>query len=66
MDNYICPVCKEAIEHDLVVFLKHTDHHIIEIVLKEHPQWRHEEAICRECLDYYKKTMGHKPYMDEA
>ena len=66
MDSYVCPVCKEALAHDLMVFLKHTDHHIIEVVLKEHPHWGHADGICKECLDYYKKTLGHKPYIDEA
>lgn len=65
MENYICPVCKEALEHDLMVFLKHTDHHIIEVVLKEHPKWGHQDGICKECLEYYKKSMGHTPYMDQ-
>jgi hypothetical protein len=66
MEVYVCPVCKEAIEHDLMVFLKHADHHIIEEVLREHPQWAHQDGICSECLDYYKKSMGHTPYGDEA
>ncbi len=66
MENYVCPVCNEALERDLMVFLKHTDHHIIEVVLKEHPKWGHQDGICQECLDYYKKTLGHEPYHDEA
>ncbi len=49
-----------------MVFLKHTDHHIIEVILKEHPQWGHGDGICRECLDYYKKSVGHTPYIDET
>ena len=65
MESYICPVCKEALERDLMVFLKHTDIHIIEVVLKEHPKWGHKDGICQECLDYYKKSMGHTPYIDE-
>ena len=65
MENYICPICKKEMEHDLMVFLKHTDHHIIEVVLREHPQWAHQNGICQECLDYYKKSMGHMPYIDE-
>ena len=66
MENYVCPVCKEEMEHDLMVFLKHTDHHIIEVILKEHPKWARGDGICRECLDYLKKSIGHTSYMDET
>jgi hypothetical protein len=66
MESYVCPVCKEKIEHDLMVFLKHTDHHIIDVIMKEHPKWVHGDGICRECFDYYKKSVGHTPYMDET
>ena len=65
MERYVCPVCKEELERDLMVFLKHTDHHIIAEVLKEHPQWAHQDGICKECLDYYTQSMGHTPYTDE-
>lgn len=65
VENYICPVCKEEMEHDLMVFLKHTDHHIIETILKEHPQWAHQDGICQECLDYYKKNIGHTAFLGE-
>jgi hypothetical protein len=66
VEKYVCPVCKEEMEHDLMVFLKHTDHHIIDVILKEHPKWAQGSGICPECLDYYKKSMGHTAYMDEA
>ncbi len=65
MEEYICPVCKEALERDLVVFLKHTDHHIIEMILKEHPKWMHGDGICKECLDYYKKSIGHTAFLED-
>lgn len=48
-----------------MVFLKHTDHHIIETILKEHPKWAHQDGICQECLDYYKKNIGHTAFLGD-
>ncbi len=65
MEKYICPVCKEELDHDLVVFLKHTDHHIIDLILREHPQWAHGAGICKECLEYYRKSIGHNAFLED-
>ncbi len=65
MEKYICPVCKEEIDHDLVVFLKHTDPPLIANILKEHPQWAHGAGICKECLEYYRKSIGHNAFLED-
>jgi hypothetical protein len=65
MENYVCPVCKKKIERDLTVFLQHTDHHIIDVILKEHPKWAQRDGICQECFEFYEKSVGHKPFLNE-
>ena len=39
MENYTCPICKEVIERDMMILLKHTNHHIIEDIKNKHPEW---------------------------
>ena len=64
MESYVCPVCKSKIERDLAVFLKHTDQHILDLILQEHPQWAEADGICRGCFEFYEKSVGRKPYFD--
>ena len=58
MNTYTCPTCNEKIERDLIVFMKHTDEHIIEAIRKSHPEWVSDKGICGKCLDYFKRAMG--------
>ena len=52
------------LEHELMIFLKHTDKRIIDVILREHSHCGHEDWIFRKCLDYYLKMMGREPYED--
>jgi hypothetical protein len=45
-------------ERDLLVFVKHTDSHILEELKKQHPEWITQEGFCLKCLEYFKKAMG--------
>ena len=58
MDRYVCPVCKAKIERDLLLYIKHTDGHIIDAIKKKHPEWADDDGLCVKCVDYYKKEMG--------
>ena len=58
MNAYTCPICSHEIERDLMVFIQHTDGHIIEAIQKAHPKWVVKEGVCDPCLEYYKKQLG--------
>lgn len=55
--EYICGVCGERLNRDLLGFKKHTEEHIVEIVKKDNPQWVEESGICPKCLEYYQKQL---------
>ncbi len=44
--TYTCPTCGESVERDLLVFLHHTDQHIIEAIKKDHPEWVKDDGTC--------------------
>lgn len=54
---YQCSVCKETIEDNLIVYIDHTEKHIIEEIKAKHPEWVERDGICRKCVDYYKKQL---------
>lgn len=58
MNAYTCPVCQNKIQRDLMVFMRHTEDHIIEAIHKAHPEWKAQDGVCEPCVEYYKKQLG--------
>ena len=57
MLEYICPVCGKKIERDLLAFMDHTEQHIVSEIKKKHPDWEEGDAMCKKCVDYYRRQM---------
>ncbi len=57
MASYTCPTCGAKMERDLLLFKKHTDHHILEEIKKKNPAWVTDEGYCPKCLDYFTKSI---------
>ncbi len=58
MASYKCPVCEEIVQRDLIVFLDHTNQHILDKIRERHPEWATPEGICPKCVEYYQKLLG--------
>lgn len=54
---YTCPTCGKAIDRDLLVFIGHTEDHIVEEIRKMHPDWKGDDGICAKCLEYYRNQI---------
>ncbi len=50
-------MCGRQIERNLVVFLDHTDQHIIDKIKELHPEWVEADGICKPCAEYYRKEL---------
>ena len=59
--TYICPTCGDAVERDILVFLRHTDRHIIETLKELHPEWVDGEQAPK-IREYYRAQLGHDPW----
>ena len=53
MAAYQCPVCDNEIPRDLIIFLNHTNEHIIEAIKKQNPEWVASDGLCNRCVEYY-------------
>ena len=43
-------------ERDLLIFVDHTDQHIVEELKKNQPAWITKDGYCPKCLEYYKRV----------
>lgn len=57
MQTYTCPTCGESMERDLVLFVEHTDRHILAALKKNQPAWITKDGYCPKCFEYFKRQM---------
>ena len=55
--QYKCSVCGEKIDGGPLVFIKHTEIHIINHIKKDHPDWVEESGVCPKCENYYRQQL---------
>lgn len=58
MTNYQCPLCGNKMARDLILFLDHTNQHVIDKIKESHPEWISENGVCTPCIDYYKTQIS--------
>ena len=61
---YLCSVCHESINADIVVYKDHTDKHIIDLVKHDHPDWAQKDGLCPKCYEYYKAEINGSIFKD--
>jgi len=55
--GYQCSVCQETVQDDLLVYIDHTEKHIMDEIKANHPDWVEKDGVCQKCVDYYKGQM---------
>lgn len=55
--GYKCNVCGEHVEGDLLVYIDHTEGHIMEEIRADHPDWVQKDGLCAKCVEYYRSQM---------
>lgn len=58
--DYQCSLCGKKVGDDLVVYIDHTERHIIDEIKAHHPDWADTDGVCRKCVAYYKLQMRGK------
>ncbi len=58
MNEFTCPLCGKKTPRDLVVFLDHTNQHVVDAIKKEHPEWVAPDGTCRTCFQYYEQALA--------
>ncbi|MFQ5892787.1 MAG: hypothetical protein ACE5H5_00590 [Nitrospinota bacterium] len=60
--TYTCAVCHAEVERDLLVFLRHTDQHILEALRELHPEWADGDGQGSQVRTHYRAQLGHDPW----
>ncbi|MFH1360792.1 MAG: hypothetical protein ABIJ41_07170 [Candidatus Omnitrophota bacterium] len=55
--EYQCDVCGKKVTGDSLMFIRHSEEHIADVIKKKHPEWDEKNGICLKCLDYYRKEI---------
>lgn len=61
--TYTCPTCGDAVDRDILLFLHHTDRHILEALKELHPEWVKANGESPRVLDFYRAQLGHDPWL---
>jgi len=54
---YQCSVCQQTVQDDLLVYIAHTEKHIMDEIKANHPEWAEKDGVCQKCVDYYRGQM---------
>lgn len=58
--EYKCSLCQETVEGDILVYIEHTQKHIVDEIKTSHPEWVEDQGICPKCVEYFKNQMQGK------
>lgn len=64
--EYQCSVCGNKVGADMLVYLDHTEKHVIELVKTDHPEWVEANGLCQKCVDYYHGELKGSVFKDAA
>lgn len=56
--GYRCPLCDRELRRDLILFLDHTNQHVIDRIKLAHPEWVTEDGACKPCVAYYESELA--------
>ncbi len=55
--KYKCQICQRMIDENHALVHIKAEEYLINLIKKDHPQWKDKEVTCRECIDYYRKLI---------
>jgi len=55
--EYKCSVCQKKIKGDVLVYINHTEQHILDEIKAKHPEWIEKDGLCGKCVAYYREQM---------
>lgn len=55
--KYKCQICERIVHEAHAIEHIKAEEYLMELIKKDHPQWRHKEPTCKECIDYYRKLI---------
>ncbi len=54
---YTCRICERTMEESAALTHVKTEEYLLELIRKDHPEWREHDAMCPKCVDYYRELI---------
>lgn len=55
--KYTCKICGRKIDEKVAISHIKAEEYLMELIQKDHPQWKQEDHTCYTCIQYYKKLV---------
>ncbi|MFA5145178.1 MAG: hypothetical protein WC723_04150 [Candidatus Omnitrophota bacterium] len=55
--KYRCQICDRDIDDFASIAHIKAEEYIINLIRRDHPEWKKEEKTCHKCVDYYRKLV---------
>ncbi len=52
--KYICQICAREIDEAVALTHVKTEEYLLELIRRDHPEWKADNNACHKCIDYYR------------
>ncbi len=61
---YHCSVCDQKVDGDMLIYMDHTEKHVIDLIKHDHPEWVEKDGLCVKCAEYYRQEIKGSIFKD--
>ena len=62
--TYECSVCQQKITGEMMMYIDHTEKHVIDLIKHDHPDWVEKDGVCQKCAEYYRQEIQGSIFKD--
>ena len=55
--KYKCQICEREIDEFAGIAHVKAEEYLIELIRKNHPEWKEDKQTCPKCIEYYRKLV---------
>ncbi len=55
--KYKCQLCDREIDDFASIAHAKAEEYLIELIRRDHPEWKEHEKTCHKCIEYYRKLV---------
>jgi len=57
MAKYRCQICDREIDDFASIAHIKAEEYIINLIRRDHPEWKEKDKTCHKCIEYYRKLV---------
>lgn len=55
--KYKCQICDREIDDFVSIPHIKSEEYLLDLILKDHPEWHEKSKTCHKCVEYYRKLV---------